>query len=70
MSLFMIVSLLIMCLVINAQDIRDGSNMLVCKIDSDGTVHNNCNGYENSDRDTHYQNFRKRHDCLTSIWQI
>lgn len=37
-TLLLIVSLLMICMVIHAQVIRDGSNMLIGMIESDGTV--------------------------------
>ncbi len=39
-KLLLIVSLLMMCMVSHAQDISDGSNMFIAKIESDGTVRN------------------------------
>ena len=42
-TFFLIVSLLMMCMIVHAQDIRDGSNMLIGKIESDGTVRDRSN---------------------------
>ena len=42
-KLLLIVSLLMMCMVGHTQDVRDGSNMLIGKIESDGTVRDQTN---------------------------
>ena len=42
-ALLLIVSLLMICIVSYAQDIRDGSNMFIGKIESDGTVRDRSN---------------------------